>query len=108
VRVKYDGYSFDSIDECERYKVLKLLAKNGNISNLKVHPKYILQESFVTRKGKKIRAIFYEADFEYIDGETGDVVVEDVKGAKTRVFMLKEKMFLNRYPDLEITLVKGE
>lgn len=105
IKVEYDGYKFDSRDECKRYKQLKLLVRGGNISALKIHPRYLLQEGFNTKSGKRIRPIHYTADFEYIDEETGELVVEDVKGARTQVFNLKEKMFLKRYPDLVITLI---
>ena len=98
-RVFEDGYAFDSERECQRYKrELKLMLASGYISNLKVHPRYELLPAFEYR-GKKIRAINYEADFEY--EENGQTIVEDVKGYATQVFRLKEKLFKWRYRDIE-------
>jgi len=97
-KVIVDGIKFDSGKEAERYLELKLLEKKGIISNLILQPKFLLQESF-EYKGKKERAIFYIADFEYI--QNGKRIVEDVKGVKTDVYKLKRKLFLKKYPRVE-------
>ncbi len=99
-----DGISFDSKAEAARYCQLKLMVRAGIIDNLKLQPKYLLQEAFV-KNGKKIQAINYIADFEYI--ENGKTVIEDVKGVKTKEFSLKLKMFQYRYPDLDVKLIGG-
>ena len=91
-----DGIRFDSKREAQRYQELNLLYAAGGIHRLAIHPRYVLLEPF-TVKGVKYRGITYEADFEYI--ENGVTVVEDVKGKRTAVFNLKEKLFLNRYGD---------
>ena len=39
------------------------------------------------------------ADFRY--EENGKLVVEDVKGVRTREYILKRKMFKYRYPEIE-------
>lgn len=101
--VKADGHRFDSIAEHTRYCELVMLEQAGEISGLKVHPKYEIQPAF-KHKGKKYRAVTYEGDFEYI--EDGQVVVEDVKGVETDVFKLKQKLLLNKYPDLDFRIVK--
>ena len=95
-RVELDGYRFDSQAEARRYGELKLLHQAGEIHNLRVHPRYRLLDPF-TVKGVRYRAIDYVADFEFV--EDGKTVVLDVKGVRTAVFRLKEKLFLNRYGD---------
>lgn len=80
-KVFYDGYTFDSMVEGERYKELRLLEKAGQIKDLEVHPEYL----FVVNEQ---RIGTYTADFRYWEnGERPDLlyrVVEDVKSAFTR------------------------
>lgn len=89
-----DGIRFDSKKEAEFYAELKLREKVGEISHLRLQPRYLLQEAF-KHDGKQYREIEYVADFEYI--ENGVTVVVDVKGFRTAVYMIKKKLFLYRY-----------
>lgn len=98
-----DGITFDSKKEAARYVELKCLEKNGEIINLVLQPRFVLQPSF-KHKGKTLRAITYVADFSYQKG--AEVIVEDTKGYETDVFKLKEKIFLRKYGD-KYTYVKG-
>lgn len=91
-KMEVDGYVFDSFMEANRYHQLKLLQRVGEISELKVHPKYELQNKF-SYQGKSYRAIFYEADFEYKTA-TGHWIIEDVKGHATQEYLLKKKLLL--------------
>ena len=98
-----DGITFDSKKEAERYSILKLREKNGEISDLELQPKFILLEPFEVehiQKGvKKFRGINYVADFKYnVDGWERPWV-EDVKGMKTDIYKIKKKMFLSKYSD---------
>lgn len=102
-KVIVDGYVFDSIQESERYKELKLLLKAGEIQDLELQPHFLLQEGF-KKKGKTYKKIEYIADFKYI--ENGKIVVEDVKGMQTDVFKLKHKIFEKNYPELELRIIK--
>ena len=44
----------------------------------------------------------YRADFSYIEGcESANYVVEDVKGEPTPEFIIKEKMFRTRWPEID-------
>jgi len=90
-----DGFTFDSLAEGTRYSELLILKNQGVISDLKIHPRYELLPKF-KYKGKTVRGITYEADFEYC--EAGQVIVEDVKGVATEAFKIKEKLFKNKYP----------
>ena len=92
-KITVDNILFDSKKEAKRYQQLKLMEKAGLITNLALQPKFILQDSFVY-KNRTYRKIEYIADFSYIRVNDDMLVVEDVKGLKTDVFKLKEKMFL--------------
>lgn len=102
-KVQIDMYVFDSIAESRRYKELALLEKAGEIENLQLQPKFLLQDSF-KKNGKTYRKIEYIADFMY--EEKGKVIVEDVKGMETKEFKIKRKLFEYKYPDLELKLIK--
>ena len=99
-----NGITFASKAEAEAYGQLKIVELAGGISDLKLQPAYMLQESFVDRDGKKHRAIWYVADFSFVRG--GHAVICDIKGMKTAVFNLKEKMFRFKYPDLILEVWK--
>lgn len=82
-KVSYDGYTFDSTKECERYKYLYSLQVAGDIFSLTVHPKFVLLPSFTLpatpyRKEQKQRGITYEADFSYYL-QDDFYIVEDYK-----------------------------
>jgi len=101
-RTEVDGIWFDSKAEAKRYVELCILVKAGLITNLDLQPAFMLQESFL-QGGKRTRSIKYIADFQYI--QDGKEVVEDVKGKETEGFKLKRRLFLKRYPDLELRIV---
>ena len=63
-KTQVDMYVFDSIAESKRYKELALLQRAGEIQNLELQPKFLLQESF-KKNGKTYRKIEYIADFSY-------------------------------------------
>ena len=101
-KIIVDDYIFDSIQESKRYKELKLLLRAGQIQNLELQPRFLLQESF-KKNGKTYRKIEYVADFKYI--ENGKTIVEDVKGLQTDVFKIKHKLFEKKYPELELKII---
>ena len=102
-KTQIDMYVFDSIAESKRYKELALLEKAGQIKELKLQPKFLLQEGF-KKNGKTYRKIEYIADFMYI--ENGKIIIEDVKGMETEVFKLKRKLFEYKYPKFELKTIK--
>ena len=104
-KVEYDGITFDSKRERDRYIVLKDAAAKGIITDLQCQPKWELlptmyKEVVIHLKTKdKIvqqvdqKSVTYKADFSYI--KNGELVVEDVKILEfffSFVFILKEKM----------------
>lgn len=101
-KTQMDMYVFDSAKEAQRYRELKLLEQAGEISNLELQPRFLLQESF-KKNGKIYRKIEYIGDFKYI--ENGKTIVEDVKGLQTEVFKIKHKLFEKKYPDLELKII---
>ena len=98
-KTEVDGIKFDSAKESKRYASLKLLERAGVIENLKLQPRFLLQEGF-TYNGHKERKIEYVADFLY--GRNGQTIVEDVKSKPTRteVYKLKRKLFLYKYREI--------
>lgn len=95
-KVTVDGITFDSRKEANRYAELKLMQRAGEIKNLQLQHRFILQEGYVFQ-GKKVQPITYIADFVYYDNKIRNMVVEDVKGMKTDVYKMKKKMFEKRY-----------
>ena len=102
-KITINRYVFDSIAEGKRYKELVLLEKTGQISELELQPKFLLQDSF-KKNGKTYRKIEYIADFKY--KENGQTIIEDVKGIQTDVFKIKHKMFEKTYPNLTLKIIK--
>lgn len=93
------GQTFDSEKEYARYLELKLLEKAGEIEDLKRQVRYELLPRQNDENGKMVeRPTVYVADFQYRDRETGELIVEDVKGYKRgqayAVFSLKRKLML--------------
>lgn len=95
-KVKYDGYTFDSIREKNYYIKLKLLEKAGKIKELELQKEYELQPSFKLNN-KTSRKITYRADFTYKTAEDDKLHVIDVKGFRTDVYRLKKKLFEYKY-----------
>lgn len=97
-KTEVDGKTFDSKHESRDYLKLKSMEDSGIISNLQTQVSFELQPKYTTKDGRKIRAITYRADFQYIrDGVT---YVQDSKGFRTKEYALKRKMFEYRYPDI--------
>ena len=99
-----DGLTFDSKAEANRYLYLRDSQKRGDIRNLRLQVKYVLipaqyEEEREGKKAGKIkrrlleREVSYRSDFEY-DDMNGNHIVEDVKGMKTKEYILKRKMML--------------
>lgn len=97
VRVKEDGYSFDSRAEHRKYCELKLLVRSREIFDLRVHPRFPLEVSGA-------RIAIYESDFSWRESTNkmgGKLVVLDVKGFPTPEFKLKAALFRALYPDVD-------
>ena len=104
-KIEFDGHTFDSRKEYERYLLLKALERNGDITDLECQKKFILipaQRALDTlnSRGKRIqgkvleRECAYYADFVYYDVKKARFVVEDAKGMRTEVYKIKKKLML--------------
>lgn len=93
--------TFDSQKEYARFKQLKKLEKEGKIKNLMRQVQFLLLPSQKV-EGKVVeRPCRYVADFCYMepigifDGEEQfRYVVEDVKGVRTKDYVIKRKLML--------------
>ena len=92
IKAEYNGDVYDSRKEMRRACALDMLVRCGRIKFLERQKRFILQDGYVTRDGRKIRPISYIADFVYYDNDKKSWVVEDV-------YRLKRKMFEFRYPE---------
>lgn len=79
-----DGIKFQSKKEARRYQQLKHLLDLGQISELR------LQVRFPVHINDRLM-FTYVTDFVYIDSVAGEIV-EDVKGVKTDIYLLKKKI----------------
>lgn len=94
-KVVLDGHIFDSQREANRYAELKLLERAGEISNLRLQVPFELIPAQRKRNGKVERSCKYIADFVYY--RRGIWVVEDAKGDRTDVYIIKRKLMLEKY-----------
>jgi len=89
-----DDIRFDSKKEAARYDELKILERAGKIQGIQLQPEFLIHEGFIDYDRKKHRPICYRADFRYYDLDKKVYVIEDVKGKRTDVYLIKKKMFL--------------
>ncbi len=90
--------------EHNRAVQLKLLQRAGVISDLREQVPFELipaqyAEGGTDLKGKPLRVLIeracrYIADFVYTDNETGQTIVEDTKGVRTKEYIIKRKLML--------------
>lgn len=102
-KITRDGETFDSVKEWGRWEELKLLERAGEITELRRQVKFKLIPTMrepvcemssqgVFKKGKVIeREVSYIADFVY-KNKLGFEVVEDVKGVRTKEYVIKRKL----------------
>lgn len=84
------GQLHQSKAESRRCDQLHVLQDGGLISNLKAHPQPVYR---LEVNGTLVCT--YRGDFEY--EEYGATITEDVKGARTEVYKLKERLFAAIY-----------
>ena len=95
-KTEVDGYLFDSRKEAHHYLELKYMLRAGMIQNLRLQVPFVLIPPQKDEKGKVIeRAVVYKADFVY--EQNGETVVVDTKGFKTKEYIIKRKLMLERY-----------
>jgi hypothetical protein len=100
-----NGVLYDSQLERRRALELKILFEHGEITWWSWGPRYVLVDATVDeRTGKRTAAVTYRPDFVVL--EKGVLRVEDTKGLKTQMFMLKQKLWKARYPNVELRVIK--
>ena len=95
------GHTFDSKREAEIYLDLLARKQHGEIVSIGLQPSYTLLEGFRDNTGKKQKPITYTPDFlvEYDDGRRE---VIEVKGVRTRDYLLRKKLFLHMMRETDI------
>lgn len=108
-----DGNLHDSQREAVRWAELLLLQRAGKIRDIErqvsfelipAHYEEVYTGEFYKRgarmgepKKKRVcieKSVVYIADFVYIDNDTGEKVVEDAKGERTKEYIIKRKLML--------------
>jgi hypothetical protein len=100
-RVKKGGILFDSIKESNYYDDLKIQLRAGVIRGFCRQPEFILTEGFGDTKPMTYRADFIVFN---LDG-TAEII--DTKGMRTDLYIAKKKVFMEKYPKLEIKEVSA-
>lgn len=88
--ITLDGLNFDSQLEADYYS--QIIKTDKGITNLVVHPAYVLMPDFVFHKEQE-RGLRYTADFAYDKG--GKHYIIEIKGFETVDYIMRKKMFLN-------------
>lgn len=95
------GHVFDSKREAEIYLDLLSRKQHGEIIRIGLQPSYTLLEGFRDNQGNKQRAITYTADF-FVSYADGHSEVIEVKGVRTRDYLLRKKLFLHMMRETDI------
>jgi len=99
-----DGITFDSKAEANYYLELKTRLRAGEIKGFERQPEFELLPAFA-KHGKKYQSMKYTADF-LITHLDGSQEVIEVKGMRTRDYMLRMKLFNYNYRGLKFTEVR--
>lgn len=88
-----DNLKFSSGAEAKRYEELKLLLRGRLIRDLRMQVRYELLPAVRFHDAKRLTSgLDYVADFVYFDEKLQREVIEDAKGARTRVYLMKKHM----------------
>lgn len=104
-KVEIDGHVFPSKREAEYYLTYKDMLARGEIVNLELQPRFTLIPAYTNHAGKKVRPCHYTADF-LLTYPGGRQVVVEVKGYRTRDYMLRRKLFEWKYSKYEFQEVR--
>ena len=88
------GRTFDSRREAEVYLELLAQKQAGEIVRIGFQPSYTLLAGFRDNQGNNQRPITYTADF-FVTYADGHSEVIEVKGMRTRDYLLRKKLFLH-------------
>lgn len=94
VKTTIDKIEFSSKKEAREYLRLKAMQDRGDITGLKLQVKFDFKiKDQYLRYVDSNRVIKYVADFEYFD-MYGNRKIVDVKGMKTRDYLIKKALML--------------
>jgi|TARA_Y100001949_G_C15957968_1_gene317884 hypothetical protein len=89
---------FDSKKEMKRYLTLLEMVKDGEIHLLERQPRFGWTTTYSHGDRSLTKNSYhYRADFQYVICETGECVVEDVKGYKTPEYKRKKEIVESLY-----------
>ncbi|MCH5225047.1 MAG: DUF1064 domain-containing protein [Muribaculaceae bacterium] len=75
---------------------LQIMLAAGLISNLREQVRFVLIPSQKDNEGNTVeKPCSYIADFVYTDNATGQTIVEDTKGYRTKEYIIKRKLMLS-------------
>jgi len=84
-KTSIDGHSFDSLKEANYYEELKLRLRAKEIRGFCIQPTFILAPN-----------LKYKADFIVFNND-GTTEIIDVKGMKTKEYIVKKKVFEDKF-----------
>jgi hypothetical protein len=87
------GHLHDSRKEAHRCNELHLMWRAELITEPETQFVFELLPKF-TANGERVRPLTYRADFVYFEGNR--MVIEDVKGTRTKEYLIKKKLLLNK------------
>lgn len=94
-KIECMGHRFDSKAEADYFRYLLAEKEAGNVLDIQLQPKIVLQESFKLN-GKTIRQISYTPDF-LVTRKIGGQVYVDVKGCSTQQGLMRYKLYKYKY-----------
>lgn len=94
------GHTHDSQREARRCDELHLLERAGEIEGLEREPKFYFSIEGRQVKHSNGRRAVFTPDFAYWDRQSGQRIVEDSKGFRTKDYVLRAAFFRAFYPDL--------
>ena len=105
-KVEINGITFDSKAEGEFYNFLLGFKETGDIKDIILQEKLILQEGF-KKHNKTFRPITYTVDFT-VKTKNDEMIRFDVKGMETQQGNLKRKMYEYKYDEPLIWIAKSK
>lgn len=91
------GHIHDSVKEANRCNELHLLLKANLIKNLRIQIPFVVVSAHQYSEMKDEQAVEYKADFVYYDIQKQKTVIEDVKGFRTKDYLIKRKLMKEKY-----------
>lgn len=93
-KVEHGGMKFDSKRELARWLELEQQQRAGKIRNLQRQVMFELAPAVYLGGPRKKPALRYQADFVYAM-PTGERIVEDAKGVKTKEYIIKKHLMMS-------------